>query len=105
MDTDANGNEVIESHLTNASTIASANPDKGKVHGSTYGNNSAGNGQDAMPGESWTQQSIRWRENFPGGHAPQRPGAWKATVASPTMVARNFIHNLPSIGDLWGPLL
>jgi hypothetical protein len=67
---------VIEFNLTNASTYNSAKPDPAKVNAKAYGNNSAGNGQDAFAGELWTRQSVRWRETFTSGNAPKGPGTW-----------------------------
>ena len=67
------GNPVIEFNLTNASTWNSAKPDPGKI--TSYTNESASDGHDALAGEWWTRQSIRWRETFPGG-VPSGPGAW-----------------------------
>lgn len=74
-----NGNKIVEFYLTNASTLHSALPNPDKVKGSTYGNDKAGTGEDAYKGEWWTKQSVRWRETFPAGQAPQRPGAWTPT--------------------------
>ena len=65
---DANGQPVIEFNLTNASTKASASLAKGKV--ADYGPDlSAGDGHDAVAGEHYTKQSVRWRETFVGGQA------------------------------------
>ena len=78
-----NGNKVIEFHLTNASTWSSAKPNPSKVKGSVYGHRPAGTG------ELWTKQSVRWRETFPGGAAPQREEAWFPTVwRKPSLVLR-----------------
>jgi hypothetical protein len=65
------GSPIVEFHLTNASTLASASLDKGKVQ--EYPEGSAGDGHEAAPGEHWQQQSVRWREVFPGGDVPPAP--------------------------------
>ncbi|WP_330186298.1 RHS repeat-associated core domain-containing protein [Dactylosporangium sp. AC04546] len=65
---DANGQPVVEYHLTNASTWASAayNPNKVKDYGPDM---PAGDGHDAAAGEGWLQQDVRWRETFVGNKA------------------------------------
>lgn len=74
---ESGGDKVIEFHLTNASTRASASPNPSKVYSDVYQDRCAGCGADARDGEAWTKQSVRWRETFSGGQAPARPGAWQ----------------------------
>ncbi|MBQ0901308.1 DNRLRE domain-containing protein [Micromonospora sp. U21] len=95
---DGSGNAVIEFHLTNASTWASAKPDPGKVQnypGAGDAAPSAGNGREAGLGERWLQQSVRWRETFPGGTAPDRPGRWE-----PLLEPLKYV-NWPSVPSIW----
>jgi hypothetical protein len=65
---DESNSPIVEFHLTNASTRASGAVDPNKVQ--EYAEGSAGDGHDAQPGEHWQQQSVRWREVFPGGNVP-----------------------------------
>lgn len=59
--TGANGEPVVEFHLLNATTWASGKLDPSKLWNYSAGG-LAGDGNDAVPGERWLQQSVRWRE-------------------------------------------
>ncbi|MET3422299.1 RHS repeat-associated protein [Actinoplanes tereljensis] len=82
---DGEESPVVEFHLTNASTIGSAMPDPQKA--GDYGKDSpSGDGHDARSWEHYLRQSVRWRETFPGGDAPQLPIAMRRIPGLPIPV-------------------
>jgi RHS repeat-associated protein len=91
------GDVVVELHLTNASTLRSAAIDPDKLNTDVYGNDSAGAGLDAVRGEFWMQQSVRWRETFPGGNVPRGRPAWRPVWPGPSTVIRPIVDFLRGI--------
>lgn len=62
-------------------------------------NDSAGDGHEAVSGEHYTRQSVRWRESYVGGSAPMANATRQTTPPCMGCRSRKVRYNYPSNKD------